>query len=140
VQGDERFTVSDLELLRQGPSYTVDTLQELSSRVPDSELVLILGGDVAAGFANWHRPEDILSLATVAVAKRRGTARASVEAAVAGLRGGDRMEFFRMPRIGLASTMIRRRAAAGQPLKYLVPDAVADHIRAHGLYGAAVPR
>ncbi|MBV8735110.1 MAG: nicotinate-nicotinamide nucleotide adenylyltransferase, partial [Solirubrobacterales bacterium] len=62
ARGDERFEVSDLELCRSDPSYTVDTLEELHDRAPESELFLIVGGDIAAGFAGWHEPEQVLSL------------------------------------------------------------------------------
>jgi nicotinate-nucleotide adenylyltransferase len=140
VAGDDRFDVSDIEVVRQGTSYTVDTLKELKSHAPDNELFLIVGGDVAAGFAQWHEPEQVLSLATLAVAKRRGTARARVDRALAEVRGGERAAFFRMPRIGVSSTMIRRRARAGEPLRYLVPDAVAEYINQHRLYGGPVTR
>jgi nicotinate-nucleotide adenylyltransferase len=134
VQGDRRFAVSDLEVRRSGLSYTVDTLIRLHSQAPDNELFLIVGGDVAAGLRDWHEPERVLSLASLAVAKRRGTSRAAVDAALHSLRGGERAEFFRMPRIGVSSTMIRRRVRAGEPIKYLVPDAVADYIDRHQLY------
>lgn len=132
--GDDRFEVSDLELLRDGPSYTVDTLEQLRSKAANDEPVLILGGDIAAGLPDWHRPERVLQLATVAIAKRRGTPRDSVERALATLAGGDRARFFEMPRIGISSTMIRRRVGAGQPIRYLVPDPVLDYIERHGLY------
>ena len=134
VQGDRRFAVSDLEICRSGLSYTVDTLTELHSQAPDNELFLIVGGDVAAGLRDWHEPERVLSLASLAVAKRRGTSRAAVDAALHSLRGGERAEFFRMPRIGVSSTMIRRRVRAGEPIKYIVPDPVADYIDRHRLY------
>jgi nicotinate-nucleotide adenylyltransferase len=135
VGDDLRFDVSDLEVRREGPSYTVDTLQELTSLMPDSELFLIVGGDVAAGLPSWHEPERVLSLATLAVARRRGTTQASIDQALAGLRGGDRAEFFRMPRIGISSTEIRQRVQLQQPTKYLVPEPVASYIDQHRLYG-----
>jgi nicotinate-nucleotide adenylyltransferase len=135
VGGDARFEVSDLEVRREGPSYTVDTLYALSSLMPDSELFLIVGGDVAAGLPEWHEPERVLSLATLAVARRRGTTRASVDEALAGLKGGERAEFFRMPRIGISSTEIRRRVQSQEPITYLVPQAVASYIDEHRLYG-----
>jgi nicotinate-nucleotide adenylyltransferase len=136
---DGRFEVSDLEIGRSGPSYTVDTLAQLNSQAPDNELFLIVGGDVAAGLRSWREPERVLSLATIAVAKRRGTARARVDAALDGLAGGERAEFFRMPRIGISSTDIRRRVRAGEPIAYLTPDPVIDYIAGHGLYRGAVP-
>jgi nicotinate-nucleotide adenylyltransferase len=135
IQGDEeRFAVSDLEIGRDGPSYTVDTLEELHSSAPDHELFLIVGGDIAAGLPSWHRPERVLSLATLAVAQRRGTSRAAVDDALAALPGGERTRFFRMPRIAISSTMLRERARAGQPIRYYVPDAVVDYIERHRLY------
>ncbi len=135
VDGDERFAVSDLEILREGPSFTVDTLEELHSQTPDSELFLIVGGDVAAGLPRWRDPERVLALARLAVAKRRGTSRSTVLAALGALRGGERAVFFPMPRIGISSTMVRERTAARTPIRYIVPDAVADYINEHGLYG-----
>ena len=135
VAGDRRFAVSDLEVARPGPSYTVDTLEELHSNAPDSELFLILGGDVAAGLMHWREPERVLSFATVAVAKRRGTSRSAVDEALHAIAGGERAQFFRMPRIGISSTLVRRRARSGVSIKYLVPDGVANYIEEHGLYG-----
>ena len=134
IDRDERFAVSDLEVHRPGPSYTVDTLRALHSQGPNNELLLIVGGDVAAGLPDWHEPEEVLSLATLAVAKRRGTSRGAVEGALHELSGGERARFFRMPRIGVSSTMVRRRVRAGQPIRYIVPDAVASYIEAHHLY------
>jgi nicotinate-nucleotide adenylyltransferase len=135
VAGDPRFDVSDLEVRRSGPSYTVDTLSELHSAMPDSELFLIVGGDVAAGLPSWRDPERVLSLATLAVAKRRGTSRKAIDEALSSLRGGERAEFFQMPRIGISSTDIRRRVRRKHPITYLVPDPVASYIDEHRLYG-----
>ena len=141
VQDDaDRFEVSRFEAERCGTSYTVDTLEELHTRSPDTELYLILGGDVAAGLARWREPERVLSLATVAVAGRPGTSRGAVTEAFAGLKGRHRAKFFVMPTIGISSTMIRRRVRAGQPIRYLVPDAVSRYIEAHRLYRSAEGR
>jgi nicotinate-nucleotide adenylyltransferase len=134
VSGDERMTVSELETMRPGPSYTVDTLQELHKRDPDSELFLIVGGDVAAGLPQWREPKRVLELATLAVAKRRGTSRSRVQRALDEIGGAARAQFFRMPRIGVSSTLVRRRVRAGQPIRYLVPEAVAGYIERERLY------
>jgi nicotinate-nucleotide adenylyltransferase len=134
VHGDPRFDVSEIELNREGPSYTVDTLSLLHASAPDTDLSLILGGDIAAGLPDWHEPERVLSLATVAVAKRRGTPRERVERSLARLSGGQRTRFFRMPRIGVSSTFIRERVRRGEPIRYLVPDPVAGYIAEKGLY------
>jgi nicotinate-nucleotide adenylyltransferase len=135
VADDDRFSVSELEVARDGPSYTVDTLAALKSLAPDTDLFFILGGDVAAGLPQWREPERVLSLATLAVAGRRGTSQAAVEEALAQLQGGERTQYFRMPRVGFSSTMVRDRVREGQPIKYIVPDAVASYIKEHGLYG-----
>jgi nicotinate-nucleotide adenylyltransferase len=134
VEGDPRFEVSELELNREGPSYTVDTLSSLRSSAPDTDLYLILGGDIAAGLPEWHEPERVLSLATVAIAKRRGTPGKVVERSLARVEGGDRARFFHMPPIGVSSTFIRERVRAGQSIRYLVPDKVASYIEDKGLY------
>ena len=136
IAGDEqRFEVSDVEAGREGPSYTVDTLEQLHSRMSDSALFLIVGGDIAVGLPSWHAPERVLSLATVAVAERPGTGRAAVEQAIGRLRGGERARFFDMPEIGVSSTMLRDRVRTGGPTRYLMPDAVRSYIDRHQLYG-----
>jgi nicotinate-nucleotide adenylyltransferase len=134
VSGDERFEVSALEMERDGPSYTVDTLAELHRMAPDSELYLIVGGDVAAGLASWREPERVLSLATLAIAGRRGTSDQAIGDTLAEIQGGERARFFRMPRIGISSTDIRERVQRHESIRYLVPDAVAKHISEHQLY------
>jgi nicotinate-nucleotide adenylyltransferase len=134
-QRDEsRFAVSDLEIRREGTSYTVDTLQALHSSEPDSELYLIVGADIAAGLPKWRDPERVLSLATVAVAQRPGTGPEAVEQALSKLEGGERARFFDMPEIGVSSTMLRNRVREGQPIRYLTTDAVSGYVARHNLY------
>jgi nicotinate-nucleotide adenylyltransferase len=137
VEKDERFRVSRIELDREPPSYTVDTLRELGD---SDELTLIVGGDMARSLPLWHAPREILRRARLGVAERGADARALVTEALEVLPGAEgRVEFFTMPRIDISSTLVRERAAAGQPIRYLVPDEVARHIGARGLYrGAAV--
>jgi nicotinate-nucleotide adenylyltransferase len=134
VSGDERFEVSGLEMEREGPSYTVDTLSELHTIAPHNELYLIVGGDVAAGLGAWREPEKVLSLATLAIARRRGTSQKAIDAALSDISGGERARFFRMPRIGISSTEIRERVQRHESIKYLVPDPVASYIDEHQLY------
>jgi nicotinate-nucleotide adenylyltransferase len=133
IAGDERFELSRIEVDREGPSYTVDTLRQLSG---DHELFLILGGDQAANLSHWREPEEVLSLATVAAVERTGFSRNAIAVNAASLRGAQRMRFFEMPRIGVSSSFIRRRASQGLPIRYYVPDTVVDYISEHGLYGA----
>ena len=137
VGSDERFAVSDIEVRRDGPSYTVDTLEELHATVQDSDLYLILGADIATGLPQWREPERVLSLSTLAVVDREGTPRAAIEAALDRLSGGERAHFFTMPQLAISSTLVRLRLQAQQPVRYLVPDAVIDYIERHQLYGTA---
>ncbi len=137
VAADERFALSRVEVDREGPSYMADTLRALGEGSPGDELVLILGADQASALVGWHEPEAVLELATVAVAAREGMERESVLRRVEPLAGHERIEFFEMPRLDISSTLIRERAAAGEPIRYLVPDGVADYIEAQSLYGAS---
>ena len=136
VAGDERLAVSALEIERGGASYTADTLRELHARQPEQELTFIVGGDMAASLPRWREPRAILELCTIGAAARDGVGRDEVlERLDRELPGAsDRIRFFDMPRIDISSTLIRRRVAAGEPVRYLVPDAVAASIEREGLY------
>jgi nicotinate-nucleotide adenylyltransferase len=137
VVGDDHFGVSRVEADVEGPSYTVDTLRRLHDEAPEDELTFIVGGDVAHTLPTWREPEAILVLARLAVAEREGVRRADIAERLSGLDGAaDRIVFFDMPRIDVSSSLVRRRVAAGLPVRYLVPDAVADYIAHAGLYGA----
>jgi nicotinate-nucleotide adenylyltransferase len=93
-----------------------------------------MGGDMAHALPTWHEPEAVLSLATLGVAEREGVGRAHIAERLAGLAGADRIRYFDMPRIDISSSAVRRRVAGGQPIRYLVPDAVAGYIESAGLY------
>jgi nicotinate-nucleotide adenylyltransferase len=132
VAGDDRLGVSRADADRDGPSYTVDLLRALSG---EDELVFIVGGDMAHSLPAWRDPDGVLALARIAVAEREGVRRADISERLAGLAGAaERVCFFDMPRIDISSSLIRRRAAAGLPVRYLVPDAVAAYIEREGLY------
>ena len=114
------------------PSYAYRTLEALAER--GEELVWIMGADAAAGFGSWREPQRILELARIAIAERPGVERAEVEEVLEGLGGAGRASFVDMPVIGVSSTMVRERVAAGRPIRYLVPEAVAGVIERRGLY------
>ena len=139
VGADERFRVSRIELEREGPSYTVDTLRELHERESDSEFFLIIGGDQALALPKWHEPESILELATIGVFERGNNTRNAIGVTLARMRGADRLCFLEMPRIDISATEVRRRARQGKPIRYLVPDKVANFIGAQSLYGSSQP-
>ena len=135
VAGDDRLAVSRVEADVPGPSYTVDTLRGLHDRRPEDDLTFIVGGDVAHSLPAWREPEAILELASLAVAERAEVRRSDILDRLHGLRGvPERLRFFAMPRIDLSSSDIRRRVAAGRPIRYLVPDPVAAAIARAGMY------
>lgn len=136
VAGDPRLEVSRVEADRPGVSYTVDTLRELHERAPTGDqLTFIVGGDQAHGLPSWREPEALLELAELAVAEREGVGRADIVQRLEGLRGAaERVRFFTMPRVDVSSSLVRRRVATGQPIRWLVPDAVAAYIESAGLY------
>lgn len=117
VRGAGKLTVSRVELGREGPSYTVDTLRGFRAEIGRAELVLLLGADAAQELPRWHRVEEVRRLARVEVFARG--------AGVAG-RG--------VPRVDISSTDIRARVRRGQSIRYWVPDAVVDYIAARRLY------
>jgi len=139
VAADARFALSRIEVDREGSSYMADTLRLIGERSPADELVLILGADQAAALPEWHEPEVVLDLATVAVASREGMEREAVLRRLEPLAGHERTVFFNMPRLDISSSMVRERAAAGRPIRYLVPDKVANYIGAKSLYGSSTP-
>jgi nicotinate-nucleotide adenylyltransferase len=136
VAGDERLGVSRAEAGVAGRSYTVDTLNRLHDARPEDQLTFIVGGDMAASLPQWREPRAILDRCALGVAARDGIGREQVlerlDDELPGAAG--RIQFFDMPRIDLSSTLIRRRVAAGEPVRYLVPDAVAAYIEREGLY------
>jgi nicotinate-nucleotide adenylyltransferase len=126
IAGDPRFAADDLELRRTGPSYTVDTLRELRAREPGAELFFLTGADNLADLPRWRDPDEIARLATLAVVSRAGDTLApgAPYPAVA----------VAVTRVDVSSTEIRRRVAAGQSIRYLVPEAVRDVIERERLY------
>jgi nicotinate (nicotinamide) nucleotide adenylyltransferase/non-canonical purine NTP pyrophosphatase (RdgB/HAM1 family) len=137
IADDPRFAISRIDLDRAGASFTVDMLTLLQRELgPEVALHFILGTDSLLELPSWHRPGDIIRLARLAVLNRPGPAPdwAWLEAQVPGL--GPAVDWVPIPDIGISATDIRHRVAAGRPIRYQVPAAVEDYIRAHGLYGS----
>ena len=134
VADDERFTASRMELDREGPSYTSDTLGQLAKESPKDELFLILGGDQAAALASWHEPEQVLERATVAVFERVSWGRNAIMIKIGRLPGAQRVRYLDMPLMQVSSSAVRRRVREGLPIRYLVPDKVRGYIETNGLY------
>jgi nicotinate-nucleotide adenylyltransferase len=131
---DDRFSVSALEVEREGPSYTYETLEALAEERADRELVFVMGADAAVGLESWRQPERVVELASIAVARRAGVSDAEVAATMRSLGCEGRATMLEMPQFGVSSSAVRERAAQGRPLRYLVPDAVAELIEDRGIY------
>lgn len=126
VAGDARFDVDDLELRRDGPSYTVDTLREIAVRDPDAALVFLLGTDQFRSLSTWREPAEVARLATLGVLARGGE--------TPDLSGPYRGMAVPVRRVDISASEVRKRVAAGESVRYLVPDAVAAIVRNEGLY------
>ena len=138
IAGNDRFAVDRMELDRDGPSYTVDTLEMLATRPAaggSPVLTLILSSEAFRDFPTWRQPRRILELACLAVAPREGypvVPTSFMDSEFAEFR--DRVTYLDGPRMRLSASELRARAAAGRTLRYLVPDAVAAYIDDHALY------
>lgn len=134
-ESNPAFYAEDLELRRPPPSYTIDTLAELRRRHgPGPELWFVLGADATRDLPRWHRADELLALARFAIVDRPGYLLdlAALEAQLPGL--SERCVVLAGPRLDIASSELRRRLAAGRPVRYQIPEAVRSYIAAHGLY------
>ena len=127
IVGNPAFTIDERELRREGPTYTVDTLEELSAEGHE-QIVLILGADAVADMPHWKHPDRIRELATLAIAPQ--------DPQPAGPPGQLIVD---MPPLSISSTLIRGRVAAGRPIRYLTTESVARYIAGHGLYRSSAP-
>ncbi len=132
IANNPGFSISDVEIKRDGPSYTVDTLAELKEQRPDANLFLLMGADMLADFPTWREPTRICELASLAVVARADQA-ALDWSVMDGVTTADRQAEFisvKMPRMDISSTEIRERVFAGMSIRYRTPDAVMDYIHA----------
>jgi nicotinate-nucleotide adenylyltransferase len=127
VSGVGYFAADDREVVRDGWTYTADTLATFPS---SEELFLILGADAAAGLATWHAPEAVLGRARLAVMDRPGFERGAVEAAA------GEVHWLHTPLLAISGTLLRARRREGLSLRFLVPDAVLAYVESAGLYVA----
>jgi nicotinate-nucleotide adenylyltransferase len=134
VQGNPRYAVSDLELTRNGPSYTGDTLAELHRLQPGDELFLILGWDAARLFGTWRRPDEVRALASMVIVGRPGSESPDADELKSAGLAGDGVILCLEPTPDVSASEIRRAVAAGKSIAGKVPPAVEQYIAAHGLY------
>jgi len=131
TSGHPKFTVSRMELDRRGPTYTADTMRDLSSfHGPGTELFFIVGADAVLKLGTWERIEKLGEYATVIAITRPGFD-------LTGLRPEatwPRVEIMSSPPVDISSTEVRRRVNEGRPIDYLVPAEVVSYIKERGLY------
>ena len=129
IDGEPRFTLSRIEILRGGPSFTIDTVRELRAQRPITSWHLLIGQDQYAAFHTWHGWQELLGLVTLSIANRPD---APLTADPQLLRVPH--EAVALPMMDTSSTDIRARVARGQDIDSLVPAPVASYIARHHLY------
>ena len=137
IAGNPAFRIDEREKDRPGPSYTVDTLEELHGQHLADQLTLLIGSDTLADLAHWRAPERIGRLADILVMVRPGWPITSLEEARTALQLPAELRLaylVQAPRIDISSRDLRQRAAAGRSLRYLVPRAVECYLQTHRLY------
>jgi nicotinate-nucleotide adenylyltransferase len=133
TSSNPRFSVSRIEIERDGPTYTVETLQELRrQRRDDAELFFITGADAILEIFQWKHPDEALNLAHFIAATRPGydVARFEREAPTS----HPKISVMAVPALAISSSDIRRRVREGRPVRYLVPEGVQTYIEKSQLY------
>jgi nicotinate-nucleotide adenylyltransferase len=124
-----RFNVSRVDIDRDGPTYTVDTLRDIQTTYPDAELFFITGADAITQILAWKDVDELWSAAKFIAVTRPGHAMQLPADAPAGA-----IEVLEIPALSISSTDVRHRAANSEPVWYLVPDGVVQYINKHQLY------
>lgn len=125
------FRVSRVDIDRDGPTYTMDTLRDLSAEMPDAELFFITGADALADIFTWRDVDDLFELAQFVGCTRPGY---EMDPATLAAIPADRVKMIEIPALAISSTDCRQRTAEGEPVWYLVPDGVVQYIAKHHLY------
>ncbi len=131
-----RFSVSRVDIDRDGPTYTIDTLRDLRQPGVDDELFFITGADALAQILTWRDHDEIFDLAHFVGCTRPGH---RLDASTLAGLPGNRLTLVEIPALAISSTACRDRVARGDPVWYLVPDGVVQYIAKHGLYGDGDP-
>ncbi len=134
VAGNPLFNVSEVELDREGPTYTVDTLRHFRVVHPDAELFFLLGADQLAEFHEWQEPEGIAALVTLVVVGRDGVGPGQLPPVALGSGGELNFISLDVTRVDISSSEVRARVREGLSIEYLVPEEVRRIIETHRLY------
>ena len=127
-----RFEVSRVDIDRDGPTYTIDTLRDLKASMPDADLYFITGADAMAAILTWRDHEEIFDLAHFVACTRPG--HEMDESTLKGL-PTEQITIVEIPALAISSTDCRDRVGRDEPVWYLVPDGVVQYIGKHKLYG-----
>ena len=136
IQGQPWLELSDMEMRREGKSYTAETLEELSALYPQDQFYLLMGEDMFLTLGRWYRPETIFSLASVCTAPRSVHGMDALREMALEYTGTFHARCFldHIPYLPISSTQVRQAVARGEDAASLVPEAVARYIRERGLY------
>lgn len=135
IQDNPSFELSDAELHRPGPHYTVDTIKLVAEQNPEAEIVPVIGGDSLQDLPTWHHPKEILYAAHWVGVMRRPGEEANLEELERELPGiKSKVHYVNAPLLEIASSEIRNRVATGKPFRYYLPDPVYEYIEKHHLY------
>lgn len=135
IEEDPSFDLSEVELNRPGPHYTVDTIKLLAEQNPQAEIVPIIGGDSLNDLPTWHQPRELVYAAHwVGVMRRPGeeTDLRELERELPGI--SSKIHYVDAPLLEIASREIRDRVATGKPFRYYLPEPVYEYIEQHHLY------
>lgn len=135
IADNPHFEFSDIELNREGDTYTVETLEILKEQYPYDDLYFIVGSDTLFQMEKWYRPQDVFKMATILSSSRNITSKEL----------NDQMDYLRqkygakivnlyMPNIDISSTDIRDKVKHDMSVRYFLPDSVIAYINEHGLY------
>ncbi len=124
IQDNPLFEFEGVELERTGKSYTIETIQQLKERNPHDEFYFIIGGDMVATLADWHRIDELVQLVQFVAIKRLGYEETTPYPVI----------WVDSPEIGISSTMIRKKIKSGCTVNYLVPQPTLEYIKKEGLY------
>lgn len=131
------FSVSDIEMTRQGNTYTYDTLKLLTQKYPEQHFYFIMGADSLYAMESWYKPELLCKLCTIVCAVRDDYTFSSLEQQALHLKEIFHADINLLPieRIDISSTQIRHAIQSGQSVREYVPEAVADYIERYHIYG-----
>jgi nicotinate-nucleotide adenylyltransferase len=135
IQGDPKFELTMIEMERPGPSYTIESVEQLQEAYPDAQLFLLMAADSLRQIESWREPDRLLSMVEWAVGPRPGTQMPDHEGLAARFgSAASRIHLLDGPSLDVSSSQIRERVASGRAIRYLVPRAVEELIATRRLY------